>query len=106
MSTLAQLIEEEIRKADILKDCKEILIKSITNQIKKHGEARIRWGYEFKHDKDLECSDYCITLLDKGERELPLKKWLSEQGLVYRTEYYGGINAGSIWGLSVTLPIR
>ena len=101
MTTLAQLISEEIQKEDFLKDIKEPLIKAMTAQFKKEGLAKIRWAYEDMSAEVEYNGGYCINVRYKERLKPELQRWLREQGFYFKT-VYGRV--GGEWGLEVTLP--
>lgn len=86
MTTLAELIREQIIKDDPLSPIKEDLIKALMANIRKEGKAHItfRGGNEEKIEKRY---DDCYFISIHYHKETALKMWLDEQGFRYRDTY-------------------
>ena len=87
MTTLAELIREQIIKDDPLSKVKEGLIKALMTNIRAEGETHIR--YVCEEEEGVEKPSYSKTYYIRiwWRHETALKMWLDEQGFRYHDTY-------------------
>ena len=100
MTTLAELIREQMKQDDVLGNIKEQLIKALMANIRKEGKAHVRYvgGTEERVEEKGWDGTYWINI--HYHKETALKMWLSEQGFRFCDTY--AFRTG-IRGLDITI---